>query len=270
MDMTTEPSMPRARPSTRRLDQRLVDEGLAADLHAAQGLVLAGKVMVGEQKVDKAGTQVRDDRPVRLIGGPPSPYVSRGGHKLEGALRALRLDVAGLRCVDVGAATGGFSDCLLQHGADAVVAVDVGHGLLHPRLRADPRVLVLERTHIRSLEPGRLPWPADLVVMDVSFIGARQVLPTLLPLLRAGGRMLVLVKPQFEAAREQVGPGGVVRDDEVRWQAVAEVERVAEVLGLQVLGRAESEVAGPAGNREIFLLLRKPGELPRTVDGDPR
>ncbi len=246
-----------------RIDARLVREGLAADLKAAAALVLAGKVMVGERKAQKAGDKVPSDLPLRLLGGPPNPYVSRGGLKLEGALKALQLDVTGLYCIDVGAATGGFTDCLLQNGAVEIVAVDVGHGLLHERLRKDPRVHVRERTHARELTPSALPWPADLLVLDVSFIGARQVLPALVPLVRPGGKLLLMVKPQFELARDQVPHGGVVTDDAARWKSVADVEQVAQALGCRTLGRAESEVPGPSGNREIFLLLERPAEVGR-------
>jgi len=243
--------------STVRLDARLVAEGLCANLHEAQAFVLAGRVMVGEQKAQKAGMAVAAHLPLRLIGGPPMPFVSRGGSKLEGALRELGIDVKAKRCIDVGASTGGFTDCLLQRGAAEVVAVDIGFGLLHDKLRRDARVHVLERTHARSLTPPMLPWPADLLVMDVSFIGARSVLPALVPLCRPDGHLLIMVKPQFEAAREDVEPGGVVRDDAVRWQTVAQVEALAEVLGCRVLGRAESKVHGPSGNREIFVLLQR-------------
>lgn len=243
-----------------RADARLVREGLAPDVKIAASLVLAGKVMIGERKVQKAGDKVPSDQPLRLLGGTPNPYVSRGGLKLEGALRALRVDPTGLRCIDVGAATGGFTDCLLQHGAVEVIAIDVGHGLLHDKLRRDPRVHVRERTHARTLTALDLPFAADLLVLDVSFIGARQVLPALVPLVRRGGQLLLMVKPQFELAREQVPQGGVVTDDAARWKSVADVEHVAHALGCTTLGRAESEVPGPSGNREIFLLL---GQAPR-------
>lgn len=254
---------------TQRLDARLVAEGLCVDLHEAQAFVLAGRVMVGEQKAQKAGMPVALHLPLRLIGGPPMPYVSRGGVKLEGALRELGVDVVGKHCIDVGASTGGFTDCLLQRGAAEVVAVDIGFGLLHDKLRRDERVHVLERTHARALTPSMLPWPADLLVMDVSFIGARSVLPALVPLCRPGGQLLIMVKPQFEAAREDVEPGGVVRDDTVRWQTVAQVETLAEALGCRVLGRAESQLHGPMGNREIFVLLQRT-ESAAPLDADPR
>ena len=245
---------------TERLDQRLVHAGLAADLREAAGFVMAGKVMVGENKQDKPGLLVPLDAPVRLIGGPPMPFVSRGGIKLDGALRHLGVDVRDLRCIDVGASTGGFTDCLLQRGAAHVVAIDVGHGLLADKLRRDARVSVLERTHARSLTRDLLPWSADLLVMDVSFIGARAVLPVLVGLVRPGGRMLVLVKPQFELPAHLVPPGGVVADDGARWQAVKSVQDAARDLGLKQLATAESELSGPMGNREVFLFLQRPDD----------
>jgi 23S rRNA (cytidine1920-2'-O)/16S rRNA (cytidine1409-2'-O)-methyltransferase len=243
---------------TQRLDERVMHAGLCADVREAAGLIMAGKVMVGEKKIDKPGAIVPLDAPVRLIGGPPMPFVSRGGIKLDGALRHLGLDVRGLRCADVGASTGGFTDCLLQRGAEHVVAIDVGHGLLADKLRRDPRVTPLERTHARSLTPQNLPWLADLLVMDVSFIGARAILPVLGSLVRPGGRLLVLVKPQFELPAHMVPAGGVVADDGARWQAVKSVQDSARDLGLKLLATAESELSGPMGNREVFLLLERP------------
>ncbi|MFZ4577733.1 MAG: TlyA family RNA methyltransferase [Myxococcota bacterium] len=245
------------RKPTQRMDVRLVAEGLAADLHEAQALVLSGRAMAGEQKVWKPGTPVDDRVPVRLAGTPPLKYVSRGGLKLESALDALGIDPPGLRCVDVGASTGGFTDCLLQRGAVEVVAVDVGHNLLADRIRRDPRVRVLEKTHAKVLTPQLLPWPADLVVVDLSFIGSRTVLPALVPLLASDGRLLVMVKPQFELPRELVQEGGVVRNDADRKRAVDDVAQAALELGMRELGRVESGVAGPMGNREVFLLLAR-------------
>ena len=243
---------------TERLDERLVHAGLCGDLRESAGLVMAGKVMVGERKVDKPGTLVPLDAPVRLIGGPPMPFVSRGGIKLDGALRHMGLDVTGLNCADVGASTGGFTDCLLQRGAAHVVAIDVGHGLLADKLRRDPRVTVVERTHARAMTREQMPWLADLLVMDVSFIGARAVLPVLVGLVRTGGHLLVLVKPQFELPANLVPAGGVVADDGARWQAVKSVQDTARDLGLTLLATAESELSGPMGNREVFLLLQRP------------
>jgi 23S rRNA (cytidine1920-2'-O)/16S rRNA (cytidine1409-2'-O)-methyltransferase len=208
--------------------------------------------------VDKPGTRVPEAARVRLR-GRPRRFVSRGGEKLAGALEDLGVDPRGLRCLDVGASTGGFSDCLLQAGAASVAAVDVGYGQLHPRLRADPRVTVLERTHAGRLGAGDLPTPIDLVVVDVSFISVRALLPRLLEV-APGARWLLLVKPQFEVGRGRVGKGGVVRDDALRDEAARAVVEAARALGYGLEGRADSRLAGPKGNREIFLHLR-PGAV---------
>lgn len=241
-----------------RLDDRLVREGLATEHKSAHALVLAGKVMVGEQKARSPAELVRPAQPVRLLGGPPNPYVSRGGLKLAGALRQLGVAASGRRCLDVGAATGGFTDCLLQHGATAVMAVDVGHGLLADKLRRDPRVVVRERTHARDLTPAVLPWPVDLLVMDVSFIGAAALMPVLVPLVRAGGELLLMVKPQFELPREAVPAGGVVSDDGDRQRATDLVAQAAVARGCREIARCDSDVPGPAGNREVFVWLAAP------------
>jgi 23S rRNA (cytidine1920-2'-O)/16S rRNA (cytidine1409-2'-O)-methyltransferase len=238
------------------LDERLVREELAADRKLAQALVMAGKVMIGEQKARSPAEWVRPSQPLRLLGGPPNPYVSRGGLKLAGALRQLGVATHGRRCVDVGAATGGFTDCLLQHGATAVMAVDVGHGLLADRLRRDPRVLVRERTHARDLQAANLPWPVDLLVMDVSFIGGAALVPSLVPLVRPGGELLLMVKPQFELPREAVPVGGVVTNEQDRIRAAAQVATAATSLGCRRLGSCDSELPGPAGNRELFVWLQ--------------
>jgi len=212
-------------------------------------------VLVDDTPVDKPGTQVKAASRVRLR-GEPRRFVSRGGDKLAGALTDLAVDPAGRSCLDVGASTGGFTDCLLVAGARRVVAVDVGYGQLAPRLRDDPRVSVLERRNARELEPADLPEPVELVTIDVSFISVRLLLPVLVRLAPEAD-WLVLVKPQFEVGKGRVGKGGVVRDEALRAQAVAEVREAAEALGLAVLGQAESRLAGPKGNREVFLHLRR-------------
>ena len=217
---------------------------------------MAGQVLVDDVPVDKAGTRVRDDAVVRLR-GVASRYVSRGGDKLEGALADLGVEAAGRICLDVGASTGGFTDCLLQHGAVRVHAVDVGYGQLDAKLRADPRVVVRERTNARNLEASMIPDAIDLVVADVAFISLRLVVPALAAV-ASRAAWLLLVKPQFEVGREQVGKGGVVRDDALRAAAVESVRGSAEALGWRELGRADSRLAGPKGNREVFLHLRKP------------
>jgi 23S rRNA (cytidine1920-2'-O)/16S rRNA (cytidine1409-2'-O)-methyltransferase len=231
-----------------------VDEALAESRTRAQALIRAGRVLVDDVPVDKPGTRVRDDAKLRVRGGERR-FVSRGGDKLAGALADLGLDPTGFNCVDLGASTGGFSDCLLQAGARHVVAVDVGWGQLHERLRQDPRVTVLERTNARELSSDRLPASIELVTGDVSFISLRLLLPRVAEIAPRAD-CLLLVKPQFEVGREQVGKGGVVRDDALRAGAVDAVRRCAEELGYTAVGQVDSRVAGPKGNREIFLWLR--------------
>jgi 23S rRNA (cytidine1920-2'-O)/16S rRNA (cytidine1409-2'-O)-methyltransferase len=217
-------------------------------------LIRAGQVLVDETPVDKPGARVRPGSQVRLR-SQPRRFVSRGGEKLAGALADLAVDPAGRRCLDVGASTGGFTDCLLGAGAAHVVAVDVGYGQLAPKLRDDPRVAVLERRNARDLARGDLPGPVDLVTADVSFISLRLLLPVLVKV-APGADLLLLVKPQFEVGKDKIGKGGVVRDDALRAQAVREVREAAQALGLEALGEAESRLAGPKGNREVFLHLR--------------
>lgn len=241
-----------------RLDQLLVDRGLAESRTRAQALVLAGRVLVGGVRADKCGRPVRDGEEVSLAPAP-RPFASRGGGKLEGALDDLSVDVAGAVALDVGASTGGFTDCLLRRGASRVYAVDVGEKLLDDRLRRDPRVVSLEGVNFRHAPPDLLPETPSFAVADVSFISLRHILPPLRRLLSPGGRALVLVKPQFEVGRERVGKGGVVRDEEARRDAVRAVAEAAGAAGFSVEGEAESRLPGPAGNREVFLLLRAGG-----------
>jgi 23S rRNA (cytidine1920-2'-O)/16S rRNA (cytidine1409-2'-O)-methyltransferase len=238
-----------------RLDQRLVELGLETTRARAQVRIQAGEVRLGDRVVDKPATLVAADAVPTLA--ERSRFVSRGGEKLAGALDAFALDPTGLRCADVGASTGGFTDCLLQRGAAHVFALDVGRGQLDAKLRADPRVASLERTNVRHFELPEDTPPYDLVTADVSFISLRTVLPRLRALVRAGGRLLVLVKPQFELERK-AAPKGVVRDPELRARAVREVREAAERLGLLARGEAESVLSGPKGNREVFLLLERP------------
>jgi 23S rRNA (cytidine1920-2'-O)/16S rRNA (cytidine1409-2'-O)-methyltransferase len=229
-------------------------EGLAETRSRAQALIRTGRVLVDDAPVDKPGTRVADGARVRVRGGERR-FVSRGGEKLAGALEDLGVDPRGLRCLDVGASTGGFTDCLLRAGAAHVVAVDVGYGQLDLALRRDPRVAVRERTNARHLPADMLPGPVDLVVVDVSFISATQILPRLRERAPAAA-LLVLVKPQFEVGRGRVGKGGVVRDPALRRQAVDDVAACARELGYAEAGRAESRLPGPKGNREVFLWLR--------------
>jgi 23S rRNA (cytidine1920-2'-O)/16S rRNA (cytidine1409-2'-O)-methyltransferase len=230
----------------KRLDVLLVERGLAESRSQAQALVLAGLV----PGYDKPGHQVDEDAALEVERGPR--FVSRGGDKLDNALDAFEIVVAGRDALDVGASTGGFTDVLLQRGAARVIAVDVGYGQLHPRLRADPRVSVMERVNARALEA--LPFAPELIVCDVSFISVRTALPPALRLARPGWQSVVLVKPQFEAGRAEAGKG-VVRDPAVRARVAHEIAVAALTWGAQVLGAVDSGVPGPKGNRELFLHL---------------
>ena len=229
----------------KRLDVLLVERGLAESRAQAQALVIAGLV----PGYDKPGHQLADD--AELTVERPPRFVSRGGEKLVNALEQVELELDGRDCIDLGASTGGFTDALLQHGAARVIAVDVGYGQLHPKLRNDPRVVVLERTNARSLT--ELPFRPDLLVCDVSFIGVRLVLEPVLPLLADGWDALVLVKPQFEAGRADVPQGGVVRDLAVRRRVLREVVDAALGWGATAVGVVDSGLPGPKGNREFFV-----------------
>jgi 23S rRNA (cytidine1920-2'-O)/16S rRNA (cytidine1409-2'-O)-methyltransferase len=240
-----------------RLDERVVREGLAPTRAQAQALILAGRVLVDDAPAEKAGQAVAPDARVRLR-GEERRFVSRGGEKLAGALADFGIDPAGKVCLDLGASTGGFMDCLLQHGAAQVVAVDVGYGQLDLRLRDDPRVRLLERTNARYLDPTDVPEAIELVTVDVSFISATLLLPRLVEIAPTA-ELLVLVKPQFEVGRERVGKGGVVRDDADRAAAVLRVREAAEALGYALRGEAESRLPGPKGNREVFLWMGPAG-----------
>jgi 23S rRNA (cytidine1920-2'-O)/16S rRNA (cytidine1409-2'-O)-methyltransferase len=242
-----------------RLDLLLVERGLAESRTRAQALVMAGAVVVGEARVDKPGALVDPAAALRLKeDAAPTRYVSRGALKLEKALDAFPVDPRGKVCADLGASTGGFTDLLLQRGAARVYAVDVGYGQLHPRLRGDPRVVVRERENARNLGAASLPEPVDLVTADLSFISLRLVLPAVKAILRPGGQAVVLVKPQFEVGKGEVGKGGVVRDEGKRRAALEGIEAAARDLGFEPVGHAESPIEGPAGNREWLLALRLP------------
>jgi 23S rRNA (cytidine1920-2'-O)/16S rRNA (cytidine1409-2'-O)-methyltransferase len=244
----------------KRLDLVLVERGLAESRSQAQALVLAGLV----RGFAKPGEQVEEDIPLD-VQRPPA-YVSRGGEKLANALDALEVDVRGRDAIDVGASAGGFTDVLLQRGAKRVLAVDVGYGQLHPKLRDDPRVTVLERTNAREL--AALPFAPELVVCDVSFISVRTALPPVLALAKPGWEALVLVKPQFEAGREDVGKGGVVRDPEVQRRVLREVAESAAGWGAAVLAVVDSGLPGPKGNREFFLHLAQRPSSERSTELD--
>jgi 23S rRNA (cytidine1920-2'-O)/16S rRNA (cytidine1409-2'-O)-methyltransferase len=240
----------------RRADVLLVERGLTPSRERARALVLAGKVFSGQRRVDKAGEQLALDADLS-VKGEDHPYVSRGGVKLAGALDAFGLKPDSMVAADFGASTGGFTDCLLLRGARRVYAIDVGYGQLHDRLRRDPRVVVMERTNARHLQPDALPEPMDWVVIDASFIGLGKLLPAADAVLRSGGEIVALIKPQFEVGRAAVGKGGVVRDEQARSEAIAKVIDEARELGLTSLGEADAVIAGPEGNREHFVWLRK-------------
>ena len=237
-----------------RLDKLLVERGLAETRQKAQAMILAGEVLVEEQKVEKSGTLVRADAPLRLLGGGIR-YVGRGGLKLEAALDSFAIDVAGKVCLDVGASTGGFTDCLLQYGASRVYAVDVGVGQLDWRLRNDPRVRVREKFNARRLAPEDIGEPVDLISVDVSFISVTLILPRLPALLKEDGQAVVLVKPQFEVGRGQVGKGGIVRDPQLHSAAVEKVGAAAKSAGMVVAGQMPSPIPGSEGNQEFLLLF---------------
>ncbi|HEX8179324.1 MAG TPA: TlyA family RNA methyltransferase [Pyrinomonadaceae bacterium] len=239
-----------------RIDKLLVERGLAPSRTRAQALVMAGVVLVGEQRVEKPSETFAPDAAIRVRGAddPAARYVGRGGLKMAAALRAFQLDVRGATCLDVGASTGGFTDCLLQHGARRVVALDVGHNQLDYRLRTDPRVEVREQVNARYLQPGDFATRFDLIVMDVSFISATKILPALVPLLNDGGRIVVLVKPQFEVGRGAVGKGGIVTDPAAHARVIEEVNGAALDLGLKVGGVIDSPIKGADGNREFLAL----------------
>ena len=243
-----------------RLDKLMVERGLAPSREKAQALIMAGQVVVGDHVADKAGQQVVLDAEIR-IKGEILPYVGRGGLKLKKALDEFGVDVAGLVALDVGASTGGFTDCLLQAGARKIFAVDVGYGQLAWKLRQDPRVTSLEKTNIRNLTPERLDEVPDLAVIDASFISLSKVLPPTVGLVRPGGRIIALIKPQFEVGRAEVGKGGIVRDPAAHDKAIDGVRQAASELGLTVVGLCDSPILGADGNREFLILLTIPEDL---------
>jgi 23S rRNA (cytidine1920-2'-O)/16S rRNA (cytidine1409-2'-O)-methyltransferase len=237
-----------------RIDKLLVERGLAESRTKAQAMVMAGVVLVNEQRVEKSSDQFPSDSPIRIkhADDPTSRYVGRGGLKLEAALQQFQIDVRGLVCLDVGASTGGFTDCLLQHGAERVFAIDVGHNQIDWRLRNDPRVEVREGINARYLQPQDFPDPFDLAVIDVSFISVTKILPSVVTLLKPHASLVVLMKPQFEVGRGEVGSGGVVRDEQKRLRVVAEVNQFAEKLQLRVQGVVGSPIQGAEGNIEYL------------------
>jgi 23S rRNA (cytidine1920-2'-O)/16S rRNA (cytidine1409-2'-O)-methyltransferase len=250
-----------------RADQLLVDKKLAPSRTRAQALILGGRVYVGEARVEKAGAMLPADAPIALR-EEDHPYVSRGGVKLAGALDAFGVDPSGKRCVDLGASTGGFTDCLLQRGAASVAAVDVGYGQLAHSLRTDPRVLVLERTNARSLEASQIGGEVDLCVVDASFIGLGKLLDAIARLLQPRGELVALIKPQFEVGREEAARSrGVVRDPEIRRAAIDGAVREVESAGFDVLGTADCVIPGPKGNLEAFVHARRGANQPGGTKG---
>ncbi len=238
------------KPGKRRLDQLLVDRGLAPSRERAQALIIAGYVWVDGQKMAKPGHTIADNAAIDITGR--LRYVSRGGLKLEAALQQFGIDAAGKICADIGASTGGFTDCLLQHGATRVYAVDVGAGQLDWNLRNDPRVIVREGVNARYLGTADLAEPVDLIVCDVSFISVLLILPVLSPLLRSDGAIVILIKPQFEVGRDQVGKGGIVRDPALHAKVCAKIESAVKAQGFRT-AIIESPILGAEGNREFLL-----------------
>ena len=236
-----------------RLDQLLVERGLAPSREKARALVLAGQVLLNGQRADKAGRSVPDDSRLELL--EPPPYVSRGGLKLEAALEHFHISVDGRICLDVGSSTGGFTDCLLQHGAARVYAIDVGTGQLDWKLRNDPRVIVHERVNARYLSAREVPEPVSLAVADVSFISVTMILPAIAPLLSDDAEMVILVKPQFELEKHQVGKGGIIRDPALHLRACQRIEKAVEQLGFRT-AIIPSPIRGAEGNQEFLLYAR--------------
>lgn len=241
-----------------RIDKLLHERGFAESRSKAQALVMAGVVLVDERRAEKPSDAFPTEANIRIKGDTPeSRYVSRGGLKLEAALKAFELDPAAYNCLDIGASTGGFTDCLLQHGAAKVVAIDAGTNQLVWKLREDPRVEVREKTNARTLKPEDLETTFDLIVMDVSFISVTKIIPTLPALLKDGGRIIILIKPQFEVGKGEVGKGGIVRETEKHERVVKDVNAFAEEHGLVSLGVIESPITGAEGNKEFLGLYGK-------------
>lgn len=242
-----------------RIDKLLVQLGLAESRTKAQAMVMAGVVLVNEQRINKPSDLIPVDAEIRIKGGddPASRFVGRGGLKLEAALREFQINVKGLTCLDVGASTGGFTDCLLQHGARKVISIDVGHNQIDWRLRTDPRVEVREGVNARYLTGADFDTTFDIVVMDVSFISATKILPAVVPLLTDAGHLITLIKPQFEVGRGEVGKGGIVRDPQQHARVIDEVNAAARELGLEVKDVIESPIHGADGNVEFLALYEK-------------
>ena len=239
-----------------RVDRLLVDRGLVESRERGQALILAGQVLVNGQKQDKAGALVPEDAELRIL-GEVLPYVSRGGLKLAAALKEFGLSADGKVALDVGASTGGFTDCLLQHGAKKIYAVDVGYGQMAWKIRQDPRVVTIERVNIRAIEPALVPELVDIAVIDVSFISLEKVIPSILQFLGSGAELVALIKPQFEVGREQVGKGGIVRDEAARTAAVIRITEFIGSCSFAVKGVIPSPITGQDGNVEFLIYAVK-------------
>jgi 23S rRNA (cytidine1920-2'-O)/16S rRNA (cytidine1409-2'-O)-methyltransferase len=237
-----------------RLDKLLLERGLVSSREQGHGMILAGAVLVDDRPVTKAGSLIDEGAAIRFR-AKPSPYASRGGIKLEKALEQFQIDVSGKTVIDVGASSGGFTDCLLAHGAREIFAIDVGYGQLDWKLRNDPRVRVFEKTNIRYLEVSALPRRADLATVDVSFISLKLVLPAVIRLLVSAGEIIALIKPQFEVGKGKVGKGGVVRAPAEHLRVIEAIEEAAAALGFQARGIVESPLVGPKGNKEFLIHL---------------
>jgi 23S rRNA (cytidine1920-2'-O)/16S rRNA (cytidine1409-2'-O)-methyltransferase len=256
-----------------RIDKLLTDRGFADSRTKAQAMIMAGVVLVDEKRIEKPSESFSPEAAIRIKGASPeSRYVGRGGLKLEGALEYFGIDPTGYHCLDVGSSTGGFTDCLLQHGARSVVAIDAGTNQIAWKLRDDPRVDVRENTNARNIVPADFDDLFDLIVMDVSFISVTKILPALIPLLREKGRIVILIKPQFEVGKGEVGKGGIVRDTEKHERVVTEVNSFAEDSGLKTLGVIESPITGAEGNKEFLACYQRAIENavidpPKLVEG---
>lgn len=245
-----------------RLDQMIVEKGLAQSRQSAKTLIMAGKVLVNNYPLDKPGTLISSDKKI-LVKGGQNRYVSRGGLKLEKALKAFKIDVSGFDCLDVGASTGGFTDCLLQHGAARIFAVDVGYGQLAWKLRQDPRVHVIERTNIRHMPIETISRPVDLITIDVSFISLKIVVPKVIQFTRADGAILALIKPQFEVGKGNVGKGGVVKSPILHRKVIDDLSTFFTKEGLIYKSITPSVLLGPKGNKEFFIYLRRLNYKPK-------
>jgi 23S rRNA (cytidine1920-2'-O)/16S rRNA (cytidine1409-2'-O)-methyltransferase len=237
-----------------RLDVLLIEKGLVSSRQRGRALIMAGKVFVNDQRIDKPGVLVAKDDDI-VLKGTDIPYVGRGGLKLEEALKSFKIKVNGLVCLDVGASTGGFTDCLLQHGADCVFAVDVGYGQLDWKLRQDPRVVVIERTNIRNISADILPQLVDLITIDVSFISLKIVVPSVIKFLKQDSGIIALIKPQFEVGKGKVGKGGVVRDSNLHNEVIKDLSEFFTKTGLRCESVIPSPILGPKGNKEFFISL---------------